>query len=176
MPNTKNKTEVKALEEKLVGASAVFLADYAGLTVKAQGQLRDKVRAAGGDLRVTKNRLLKIAMKNNGYDTDAVSSELLGPNITLFTSSDPVAPLKALVEFAKSNELEKPTIKAGYLGKDVLSLDKVKQLAALPSKNELIAKLLYVIKAPATGLVNVLSAPTRNLVYALAAIKEKKNA
>lgn len=174
MPNTKNKSEVKALEEKLAGSSAVFFADYAGLTVKAQGQLRAKVREAGGDLRVAKNRLLKIAMKNSGYETDALSEHMLGPNITLFTGNDPVAPLKALVDFAKASEIEKPAIKAGVLGKEVLSMEKVKQLASLPSKAELIAKLLYTIKAPVSGIVNVLAAPTRNLVYALSAIKDKK--
>lgn len=176
MPNKKNVSEVKVLEEKLAGSSAVFFADYAGLTVKAQGTLRNAVRAAGGELKVTKNRLLKIAMKNKGYDTDAIASELVGPNVTLFTGNDPVAPLKALVDFAKANEMEKPTIKAGVLGKEVLSITKVKQLASLPSKGELIAKLLYTIKAPLSGMVNVLAAPTRNLVYALAAIKDKKNA
>lgn len=176
MPNTKNINEVKQLEEKLAGSSAVFLADYAGLTVKAQGQLRDKIRAAGGDLQVAKNRLLKIAMKNTGYDTTMLEEHMLGPNITLFTSTDAIAPLKALVEFAKSNELEKPSIKIGVLGKDVLSIEKVKQLASLPSKAELIAKLLYTIKAPLSGLVSVINGPTRSLVYALNAIKEKKGA
>lgn len=176
MPNAKNTKEVKALEEKLAESSAVFFADYAGLTVKDQGKLRDKIRQAGGDLKVAKNRLLKIAMKNKGYDTEALGLHMLGPNITLFTGNDPVSPLKALVEFAKANDKELPMVKGGVLGKDVLTLDKVKQLAALPSKMELIAKLMYVIKAPVTGMVNVLSAPTRNLVYALSAIKDKKNA
>ncbi len=175
MANTKNVNEVKQLEEKLAGSSAVFLADYAGLTVKAQGALRDKVRAAGGDLRVAKNRLLKIAMEKHLAVLPRELEELLrGPNITLFTSQDAVAPLKALVEFAKANDLEKPSIKIGVLGKDVLSMEKVKQLAALPSKLQLIAKLLYTIKAPMSGMVNVLSAPTRNLVYAISAIKDKK--
>lgn len=175
MPNKKNVEEVKQLEEKLAGSTAVFLADYAGLTVQAQGELRAQIRAAGGELKVSKNRLLKIALKNQGYDTDALAPELLGPNLTLFTMDDPATPLKALVEFAKGNELEKPAIKAGVLGKNVLSLTKVKQLASLPGKSELIAQLMYTIKAPISGMVNVMAAPTRNLVYALNAIKESKS-
>jgi large subunit ribosomal protein L10 len=176
MPNQKNLSEVKELEAKLAESSAVFLADYAGLTVKAQGELRNAVRAAGGDLRVSKNRLLKIALKNSGYDTDALQAELTGPNLTLFAANDAVSPLKALVEFAKANELEKPSIKTGVLGKEILSITKIKQLASLPGKNELIAKLMYTIKGPLSGMVNVLAAPARDLVYALNAIKEKKAA
>ncbi len=176
MPNTKNIASVKELEGKLETASAVFLADYAGLSVKAQSELRRKVREAGGELSVAKNSLLKIALKNKGYDVDTLSAELTGPNLTLFTTSDAVAPLKALVEYAKGTELLKPTIKGGYLGKEILSLEKVKQLAALPSKAELVAKLLGTLTNPARNLVGVLSAPMRNFVYALSAIKDKKAA
>lgn len=174
MPNEKNQNEVKLLEEKLTSSSAVYLADYAGLSVKDQVILRDQVRAAGGDLRVTKNRLLKIAMKNVGLDTDALSTDLLGPNITLFAGSDPVTPLKALVDFAVGQDNEKPAIKIGVYEKNVISLDKVKQLASLPGRDQLIAKLIYTIKAPLSGIANVLAAPTRNLVYALSAIQTKR--
>ena len=176
MPNTKNIASVKDLESKLDGASAVFLADYAGLTVKAQSELRRKVREAGGELSVAKNSLLKIALKNKGYNVENLSAELTGPNLTLFTTSDAVAPLKVLVEYSKGKELEKPAIKGGYLGKDILSLEKVKELAALPGKNELVAKLLGTLSNPARNLVGVLSAPMRNFVYALSAVKDKKSA
>jgi len=172
MPNTKNIQEVQELEGKLEASSAVFLADYAGLSVNKQVELRDKVRVAGGDLKITKNRLLKIALSNKGHVVENIKDALTGPNITLFAGNDAVAPLKALVEFAKDNE--KPSIKAGILGKELLSMDKIVQLAALPSKAELISKLIGQIQAPVYGLVNVLSAPTRNLVYALSAIKDNK--
>lgn len=174
MVNVKNKTELQKLEDKLEGSSAVFLADYSGLSVKDQVALRDRVREAGGELRITKNRLLKLALKNKAIDTDSFASDLLGPNITLFAGKDPISPLKALVEFAKGNEAEKPAIKAGVMDKEILTLEKVKQLASLPGKNELIAKLLGTLTNPARNMVNVLIAPTRNLVYALSAIKDKK--
>lgn len=173
MPNTKNIASVKELEAKIGGASAIFLADYAGLSVKAQSELRRKVREAGGELSVAKNSLLKIALKSQGYDVSSLESELTGPNLTLFTTTDAVAPLKALVEFAKGTELAKPAVKAGFLDKEILSLEKVKQLAALPGKNELIAKLLGTLTNPARQLVSVLSAPMRDLVYALSAISKK---
>ncbi len=174
MPNKQNIAAVKALETKLETTQAIFLADYAGLTVKEQVALRDKVRAAGGTITVAKNSLLKIAITNKGMDASQLDSELKGPNLTLLADSDPVAPLKALVEFAKTNEKELPKVKAGILGKEIISLEKVLQLAALPSKNELIAKLLGTLSNPARNMVSILVAPMRSLVYALSAINKKQ--
>ena len=172
MPNKKNLEEVKKLEEQLDQIQALFIANYTGIDVKAQQELRAKVKEAGGYLKVTKNTLLKIALKNKGFDVDAIADALTNQNITLFATDDPVSPLKVVVEFAK--EHEKPEIKAGFLGQEVLSLDKIKQLASLPSKDELIVKLIRTIQGPVYGLVNVMVAPTRNLIYALNAIKDKK--
>jgi large subunit ribosomal protein L10 len=174
MPNQKNIKGVRELEAKLDGSQAIFLADYAGLTVKDQVKLRDLVRAAGGDMTVAKNSLLKIAMNNKGVDAAKLEAELTGPNITLFAKGDAVAPLKAMVEFAKGNEKELPKVKAGILGKDILSMEKVMQLAKLPSKAELIAKLLGTLSNPARNMVGILVAPMRSLVYALSAVNKKQ--
>jgi large subunit ribosomal protein L10 len=174
MPNTKNVQQVGELHTQLEGVQALFIADYAGLTVEEQRELRRKVREAGGEMTVAKNNLLKIALKDQGYDVEAIKTALSGPNITLFAKADAVAPLKAMVEFAKANEKELPKIKTGLLGTEVLSTEKIKQLAALPSKAELISKLLGTLTNPARNLVGVLSAPMRNFVYALSAIKDKK--
>ena len=176
MPNVRNQAQVKELRTKVESAKGIFLADYSGLNLKAQRELRKKVREAGGDLVVAKNTLLKLVLKDNNVDVDKIASELKAQNVTLFANADVVAPLKALVEFSKSTETNQPKIKAGVLGTEVLTLDKVKQLAALPSKAELIAKLLGTLSNPARGLVQVLSATSRNLVYALSAIKDKKAA
>lgn len=174
MPNTQNIASVADLSAKLAASQAVFLADYAGLTVKDQVTLRDKVRAAGGDMTVAKNRLLKIALANQGFETAKLESELTGPNITLFATGDAVAPLKAMVEFAKTNEQELPKLKAGILGKNILSLTQVIQLSQLPSKLELLSKLLGTLANPARNLVAVLSAPMRDLVYAISAVSKKQ--
>lgn len=173
MPNKQNIKAVAELIEKLDKVQAIFIADYAGLTVKEQVDLRDKVRAAGGSITVAKNSLLKIAMTSKGLDVSSIDSQLTGPNLTLLAENDAVAPLKALVEYAKGNERNLPKVKAGILGKEILSMEKVMQLAALPSKNELIAKLLGTLTNPARNLVSVLSAPMRNFVYALSAISKK---
>lgn len=174
MPSQKNVLEVKALEESLDAAKGVFLADYAGLSVNEQVDLRNKVRSAGGELKISKNSLLKLALDKKGLKTDEIAKELTGPNITLIAVEDVVAPLKVLVEFAKNSEKEKPALKTGFLGSELLTLTKIKQLADLPTKTELIAKLMGTLTNPARNLVNVLSAPTRSLVYALNAIKEQK--
>jgi len=108
MPNAKNVQEVKELEAKLDSSSAVFLADYAGLSVNDQVELRSQVEQAGGELRITKNRLLAIALKNKGMDPAEIAVDLKGPNMTLFASSDAVAPLKAIVELPKRQSSPSP--------------------------------------------------------------------
>lgn len=176
MPSQQNIQAVKELESKLDTSNAVYLADYSGLSAKEQVELRAKVKQAGGDIIIAKNRLLKIALKNKGHQVDKIEGELTGPNLTLLTNNDAVSPLKALVEFAKDHESNKPTLKSGILESEILPLDKLKYLASLPSKTELIGKLLGTLTNPARNLVGVLSAPTRDLVYALNAIKDNKSA
>jgi len=176
MPNKQNIQAVAELVAKLDKVEAIFIADYAGLSVKEQVALRDLVRSAGGTITVAKNSLLKIAMISKGYDVSTLEKELTGPNLTLLAEKDAIAPLKALVEYAKGNEKNLPKIKAGILDKNVLSMEKVMQLAALPSKDELIAKLLGTLSNPARNMVGILIAPMRALVYALSAVSKKNTA
>ena len=94
MPNLKNQGQVKELEAKLDSVSAIFLADYQGMNTKDQRNLRAAVRAAGGELLVAKNTLLKIALTNKGYDAESISSFLKGSTVTLFAGADAVALLR----------------------------------------------------------------------------------
>jgi len=176
MPSQKNRTELASLQEKLSSSSALYLADYSGLSVKDQVQLRQLVQTAGGTLRVTKNRLLKLAIKSRGLAADHLEQELAGPNLTLFAGTDPISPLKALVQFAKGNELGKPALKAGFLDSEPLSLDRLQSLATLPDKPTLMTQLLSLLNTPTRELAAVISAPTRQLVYALNAIKTQSSA
>lgn len=173
MPNKQNIAAVADLVAKLDKVQAIFIADYAGLTVKEQVELRDKVRGAGGTITVAKNSLLKIAMTNQGYDLTSIEGELTGPNLTLLAETDAIAPLKAMVEFSQANDKNLPKVKTGILGKDILSMEKIIRLASLPSKLELIAQLLGTLSNPARNLASVVSAPMRNLVYALSALSKK---
>jgi large subunit ribosomal protein L10 len=166
-PSQYNKTRLEDLTVKAGKAKSVVVAEYSGTTVKEQVQLRAAIKKAGGELVVAKNTLLDIAV-GKGKLSDA----LHGMNAMVFSYEDAVAPVKALFEFHKKSE--KLTIKQGYMDDKVLSKEEVVALSKLPSKNELIAKLLMILKSPGTGLVNVLNAGPRNLVYALNAVKEKK--
>jgi len=156
------------LTEKAKKATSIVVADYSGTSVKDQVTLRSAVKAAGGEVVVAKNTLIDLAVGKG-----KLSESLEGMNAAVFAYSDPVGPVKALFDFQKKSE--KLTIKQGFMDDKVLSIDEVISLSKLPSKTELIAKLLMILKSPGTGLVNVLNAGPRNLVYALNAVKEKKN-
>lgn len=155
------------LTEKVQKAKSIVIADYTGTTVNQQVELRAKLKEAGGEMIVAKNTLIDIAV-GKGKLTDS----LHGMNAALFSYSDPVAAVKVLFEFQKKNE--KLTIKQGFMDDKVLSENEVVALSKLPSKSELIGQLLRVLNGPGTGLVNVLSANARELVYALNAVANKK--
>lgn len=155
------------LQEKVAKAQSVVVADFTGTTVNEQVQLRAAVKKAGGEFMVTKNTLLDIALGKG-----KLSQSLHGMNAAVLSYQDAVAPIKALFEFHKKTE--KLTIKQGYMDDKVLSREEVEALSKLPSKTELIAKLLMILRSPGQGLANVLNAGPRNLVYALQAIAEKK--
>jgi len=173
MPSQKNIDTVKDLNNRLEKAKSVIVADYRGLSVNDQQILRRQVVEVGGELMVTKNTLLKIALKNQKMPLDTFVEAFTGPTIILFSYEDEIAPLKALADFAKDHDL--PEVKAGFLNKEPLTSDQVKQLSSLPTKVELVAKAIGSIKSPITGVVNVLSGNIKNLIYALEAIKQSKD-
>jgi len=169
MPSQKNQDSVKSLQDKLQKSKTVVLSDYRGLSVNLQRKLRNDVKTAGGELIVAKNSLLKLALKAEKLDLPQdLEASLIGPTITLFAYEDEIAPIKALFDFAKINEL--PVIKVGFLAKEPLTADQVKQLASLPTKLELLTQTVYTLKGPLYGLVNVLAGNIRKLLYVLSAI------
>jgi len=174
MPSQKNINQLKTIQEKISQAKSIVLADYKGLSVAQQDELRKKVKQVNAELMVAKNTLIKLALKQEKISLPKnLETALQGPTITLFAYEDEIAPIKALAEFAKDNKL--PEIKAGFLNKNPLSAEQVNQLAKLPTKVELLAKTVATIKTPLSGIVNVLSANLKNLVYALEAIQNQKS-
>ena len=169
MPSQHNLTTVKSLQEKLQKSHSVVLSDYRGLTVNQQRKLRNLIKAVQGELIVAKNSLISLALKAEKYP---LPENLQGPSLLLLAYEDEIAPIKALAEFAKVNEL--PKIKLGFMAKDPLTADQVNQLANLPTKVELLAKTVWSLKSPLNGIVNVLIGNLRNLVYVIKAINNQK--
>jgi large subunit ribosomal protein L10 len=166
MPNKHNQEQVKILQDKLAEAKSAVIVDYAKTSVNDQTKLRTSLREVGGEMFVTKNTLMDIAIGKG-----KVKESLEGMNAIIFSFQDEVGALKKLFAFHKDSE--KLEIKQGIMGDQVLSAKEVEALSKLPGKQELIATLISRLNGPAYGLVNVLKAGTRNLVYALSAIRDK---
>jgi len=149
-------------------ASVVVVAHYSGLNVAQMHELRKQMRAAGATVRVAKNRLVKLALQ--GKPAAAISALMRGPTLIAY-SDDPVAAPKVAVAFAKENG--KLVVLGGALGAVMLDVDAVRSLATLPSLDELRAKLIGLIKAPASKLAQVAAAPASKLVRVFAAYAGK---
>ena len=152
--NREEKTELlNALHEVFSNAESVVITEYLGLTVAEADELRNKVRAVGASLRVTKNRIARLAVKDTKFEG---SADLFKGPVAMAYASDPISACKACVEFAKNNE--KLVIVGGALSDKALTLDEIKELAAIPSMDELRAKLVGLIQAPAAKLARVTKA------------------
>jgi large subunit ribosomal protein L10 len=162
---------VSTLNVQFKTTGVVVVAGYAGLTVADMTALRVKMRAAGGTVKVAKNRLAKLALQ--GTDLESIGHLFKGPTV-IVSSSDPVAAPKVVSDFAKAND--KFVILGGGMGKQALSPDGVKALATLPSLDELRAKLAGIISQPATKLASVLSQPGGGLARVIKARAEKDQA
>ena len=168
MDRAEKKEVVAALHEVFAKASVLVVAHYSGLTVAQMQRLRRQMRAAGASVQVAKNRLAQIALK--GTDVASVGPLLRGPTL-IAHSSDPVAAARAAVAFAKDNE--KFVLLGGAMGKTALDVEGVKALATLPSLDELRAKLVGLIAAPATKLAQLANAPAAKLARVLGAYAAK---
>ena len=171
MVKESKKEQVAVIKEKFNNAELVIFAEYRGLNVADDHQLRGNFRSKSAEYCVYKNNLVKIAIGDTvaGIDEKIFS----GPTSFIF-SSDPVAPAKVICSFIKNSEKEIIKIKGGIYQKQFISPAKVKELASLPGREELLTKLVYILNSPISGLVNVLHANLRKLVYALNAVKETK--
>jgi large subunit ribosomal protein L10 len=162
---------VAALSTVFQDTGTVVVARYTGLTVAEMTALRARMRDAGAQVRVAKNRLAKRALE--GTDVGHIADLFTGPTVIAY-SSDPVAAPKVAIDFAKTNE--KLVILGGAMGKTNLNAEGVKALAALPSLDELRAKLVGMISTPATRAAQVVGAPAAQLARLFKAYAEKSNA
>jgi large subunit ribosomal protein L10 len=162
---------VEALRATLSEAEAVVITRNLGLSVAQSTALRNKMREAGAGFKVTKNRLAKIALEGTPYS--GIGDMLTGPT-GLATSTDPVTAAKIVVEFAKTTD--KLEIVGGGMGDTVLDVAGVKALAELPSLDELRAKIIGLVQAPATKLAQITAAPAGQLARVFGAYGAKEAA
>ena len=162
---------VSTLGDVFNNTSVVVVAHYAGLKVAEMQKLRAQMKQAGATVKVAKNSLAKIALE--GTDVASITDLMKGPTLIAY-SSDPVAAAKVAVDFAKAND--KLVILCGAMGETSLNVDGVKALATLPSLDELRAKLVGLIQAPATKIAGVVNAPAAKLARVFGAYAKRDEA
>jgi large subunit ribosomal protein L10 len=161
---------VSEVSGQLKGAQAVIVAEYRGLNVELVTQLRTRARKSGLYLRVLKNTLARRAVQGTPFEK--LAEEMYGP-LMYGISTDPVAGAKVMSEFAKDNEHF--VIKAGAMPGNLMSAKDVKALALLPSRDELLAKLMGTMQAPVARLVRTMNEVPARFARTLAAVRDAKS-
>jgi large subunit ribosomal protein L10 len=168
---SQKKEEVEKLKGELGKVSTVILSTFQGITVAQDTQLRRAVQKAGGTYKVVKNTLAERA--GAGTPAEPLLKDLSGTNSIAYTAADPVALAKALTKVTK--EVPAFRFKTGLVEGRVLSIQEIQQLAQLPSKEELIGKIMFLLQAPAQRIASVVSAVNRNLAVTVQeAVKAEK--
>jgi large subunit ribosomal protein L10 len=168
----KKTQELEKLESALKKAKSFVLIDYFGLKVKEISQLRKTVKSMAGQYLVTKKTILKLALKKLKLPDQEVD-KITGGLGLIFGYEDELTPAKLAVQFA--NEYQKMKISGGFFDGRFIDSSEVKNLAKLPGRKELLEKLVWTVKSPLSGLVNVLDGNLRALVYALNEIYLSRN-
>ena len=171
MNRQQKAAKVEEVSALVAGAHTIIVAEYRGLDVGSVTKLRKQARSQGVQLRVLKNTLARRAVSGTAFA--GLSDKLVGPLVYGF-SADPVAAAKVLAAFAKDNDKLVPTLVS--LGGTVLPGSDLERVASLPTKDQAIAQLLGVIKAPIGKFVRTLAEPHAKLVRTIAAVKDQKSA
>ena len=172
MARPEKVAQVQAVTELFEDSRSVVLNDFTGLDVEKISKLRRVCRENDVEYRVVKNTLAKLGIK--GTDAESLSAHFEGPTAIAVSRDAENTPAKVLAEFAK--EHEGPKFKAGYVDGNVIDATAVLALSKLPSKEEMVARILGGIQSPATGLLACLQGPLRNLMNVLKQIKEQEEA
>lgn len=162
---------IEEVSAQVAQAGSIVLAEYRGLTVEKITQLRKQARESGVYLRVLKNTLVRRAVKDTPYEK--LADQMVGP-LMYGISADPVAPAKLIASFAKANE--QLVLKGGAMPNVVMDVAGVQALATMPSRDELLAKLLGTMQAPVATFVRTLNEVPTKFVRALAAVRDKQEA
>ena len=169
LDRTRKEEVVKKVHEKLSSAEAVFLVDYRGLNVTEINQLRKRLREVGSEFNIVKNTMLRLAVE--GTDAATLTEYFKGPMALAVSQTDPVSPAKVLTDFSKgAPALE---LRVALLQGELLNVAEIMRLASLPSLDELRAKMLSVLIAPAGQLVRLLATPGGQLARAISLRQEQ---
>ena len=171
MDRAEKKELVTTLHQVFSTTEVIVVAHNRGLTVNQVNDLRGRMAQAGATIKVAKNRLAKLAL--DGTDAAGIKDLFIGPTMVAF-AADPVSAPKVAADFAKGNE--KFVILGGAMGKTALNPDGVKALASLPSLDELRARLVGLIQAPASKIARVVNAPASKLARVVQAFADKSEA
>jgi len=162
---------VAELDKAFAESGSVVVCHYAGLTVAQMSDLRIQMRDAGGHVRVAKNTLARIALE--GKACEGLKKHLVGQTVLAY-SEDPVAPAKVIEAYAKKND--KLVIIGGAMGAEVMDAEGVRQLAKMPSREEVLASIVGALMAPASNLASAITAPATNIAGILKTMSEKEDA
>ncbi len=166
--------QVSELTEVVGSASAFYFTDYQGLTVSQATELRNQFRKAGVTYKIAKNTLLRRALSDKGLLTDQISASMKGQTAVAFGFEDPAAPARVLKAFLEKTNQEKPSLKLAWLDGTIYDATQLKTIAALPTKKDIMASIVGSIHAPISGIVGVLGALQRDIVYLMDAIEKQK--
>lgn len=164
---------IQDLSDKFAKSKAAFLVDFKGLSVEQVTEVRKKLTDVGAELKVVRNTLAKRALADHEAESEALADQLVGTNAFVFAFEEAPAPAKTLTDFSKDMECLK--LKSGVMGGELLDEAKIKFLSTLPGKDELRAKLLGTLQAPAGQLARVLAGVPQGMVTVLKAYTDKEN-
>lgn len=172
MNRTQKADVVANLHERFARATVVIATGFQGLTVEEISGLRRRIREAKAEFKVVKNSLVRRAVEDTSVT--ALADALTGPVAVTFGYADPIAPVKALVEFAQRDP--RLTLLGGVVEAHFVTGDGIKRLATLPSRMQLLARVAAGLNAPMAGLVTVLAGPVKGIIQMLAAIRDQRGA
>lgn len=172
MPTATKEGLVAEIKDRFNDAGAVIMIDYRGLTVKEMQALRARLRETGSEVKIYKNSLTEIAIRELALPS--MDQYLEGPTAFVFIADDAVAPAKALTAFAKEHQALE--LKGGFVQNQVVGAEGVKAIATLPSTEELIARLMGTMQNPIVGFARVLNGPVEAFARTVQAVADQKAA
>lgn len=171
-PKQEKVEAVKALRSGFEQSKSSILTDYRGINVAAMTKLRRNMRQAGVEYKVVKNTLAKIALHDLGIT--GLDPFFEGPTAIAMSKTDPVAPAKIISDFIRETRDTSLKVKAGLLNREFITEAGIRALAELPSREQLLARVARCFVSPLSSMASVLSAPLRNVGYALQEIRKQK--